>query len=365
MELRRRYIECFEPTGEPYDVLLDDYEQGTTAAEVRAVFDRLKERLLPLVAAVAERQDAVDDACLHGTFPIPRQQEVVRAILDRFGFDETAWRIDLTAHPFATNFSLGDIRLTTRYFEDHLSGLFGAMHEFGHGLYEHGSDPSLERTLLAGGVSLGLHESQSRLWENLVGRGRPFWRFAFPTLLEAFPGELDGVEAEGFYRAVNLVRPSLIRVEADQVTYNLHVILRFELEQQIVAGELPLSDLPEAWNAKMREYLGLTVPDDARGVLQDIHWSSGILGYFPTYALGNVMSVQIWEVLRRDLTDLDEQVEAGEFAGLRDWLRERLYRQGRKLTPKETLAGLAGGPIDPEPYLSYLETRVGELYGIE
>jgi carboxypeptidase Taq len=364
VELKRRYIDCFEPAAEPYDVLLDDYEEGTTAAEVRTVFARLKERLVPLIAAVSERADAVDASCLDGSFPIERQKEVVKAVLERFGFDDDSWRIDLTAHPFATNTTSTDIRLTTRYFDDNLSGLFASMHEFGHGLYEHGSDAALERTPLAGGVSLGLHESQSRLWENLVGRSLPFWTWFFPVLREAFPGQLDGVDAEAFHRAANQVRPSLIRVEADQVTYNLHVILRFELEQELLDGGLALRDLPEAWNAKVKEYLGIDVPDDAQGVLQDIHWAGGIFGYFPTYSLGNVMSVQIWETLRGDIPDLDGRIEAGEFGALAEWLREHLHRHGRKFTPKETLELVTGSPIDPEPYLDYLDAKVRELYRV-
>ena len=210
----------------------------------------------------------------------------------------------------------------------------------------------------------GLHESQSRLWENLVGRGRPFWRRYYEQFQSAFPEVLGDVDGDAFYRAVNRIRPSLIRVEADQVTYNMHVILRFELEQDILAGNVELQDLPEAWNARMDEYLGIDVPDDASGVLQDVHWSAGVIGYFPTYSLGNVMSVQIWEAVRRDLPDLDDRVEAGDFAPLRDWLRDRIHRHGRKFTPQETLERCTGSTIDPEPYLRYLKGKVAELYGV-
>ncbi len=364
VELKRRYVECFEPAGEAYDVLLDDYEEGTTTAEVRAVFARLKEGLLPLIAAVGERADAVDGAVLRGPFPPDRQREVVLGIIRRFGFEDSAWRLDVAPHPFATSFSPGDIRVTTRYGENDLGSVFAAMHECGHGLYEHGVDRALERTPLCSGVSLGLHESQSRLWENLVGRSRPFWRRFFPELRTAFPEALGGVDEDAFYRSVNRVEPSLIRVEADETTYSLHVILRFELEQELVNGTIDLRDLPEAWNAKTKEYLGIDVPDDARGVLQDIHWAGGTLGYFPTYSLGSVMSVQIWEAAKRSIPDLEEQFEAGEFAALREWLREHLHRHGRKFTPKETLARVAGGPIDPEPYLAYLRAKAGEIYGL-
>lgn len=360
VDLALRYIECLEPEGEPYDVLLDDYEEGATTAEVREVFERLKDGLLPLVAAVGERGG--DPGPLAGPFPVATQRHVVGTVLGRLGFDPGSWRLDVAAHPFATTFAASDIRLTTRYDEGDLTSLFGAMHEFGHGLYEHGVSPDLERTPLAGGVSLGLHESQSRLWENLVGRGRPFCRWLFPVVRAAFPDALRGTGEEGFYRAVNRVVPSLIRVDADEVTYCLHVILRFELELELVNGTLELRDLPEAWNARMLEYLGVVVPDDAHGVLQDVHWSGGTFGYFPTYALGTVMSVQIWEAASSHLPALEAQLEAGEVGELREWLRESLHVHGRKFTPKETLERLVGGPLDPEPYLAYLARKLDELY---
>jgi carboxypeptidase Taq len=364
LELKHRYVECFEPAGEAYDVLLDDFEPEMTTGEVREVFDRLKEELVPLIAALRDSADAVDDAVAQGPFPVERQKDAVLAILTPLGFDPSSWRLDPTVHPFASGSGITDIRITTRYEEGSLTGLFAGIHEFGHGLYEHGSAPELDRTPLCGGVSLGLHESQSRLWENLVGRSRPFWRRFFAGLRKEFPEALGSADVEAFYRAVNKMEPSLIRVEADEVTYNLHVILRFELEQKLLAGAIPLADLPGEWNALMDEYLGVEVPDDASGVLQDVHWSGGVIGYFPTYALGNVMSVQIWEALRRDLTDLDDQIEAGEFAPLRVWLRERLHRHGRKFTPQETLERCAGSRIDPEPYLAYLKTKVADIYGV-
>ncbi len=362
VELAQRYVECFDPGGEPYDVLLDDYEEGATTAEVRAVFDQLKEGLLPLVAAAGERGG--DPGPLRGPFPADGQSRVIGTVLARLGFDPGSWRLDVAAHPFATTFAVSDIRLTTRYDEGDLTALFGAMHEFGHGLYERSVSPELERTPLAGGVSLGLHESQSRLWENLVGRGRPFCGWLFPVIREAFPDALRDIDEDGFYRGINRIVPSLIRVDADEVTYCLHVILRFELELEIVNGTIDLRDLPEAWNARMLEYLGVEVPDDAHGVLQDVHWSGGTFGYFPTYALGTIMSVQIWERARARIPDLDAQLEAGEVGELREWLREGLHVHGRKFTPQETLERLVGGPLDAGPYLAYLARKLDGLYAV-
>jgi carboxypeptidase Taq len=284
-------------------------------------------------------------------------------LLDRFGFRPDSWRLDPTVHPFASGTCPTDIRITTRYFPDRLDSLFSTMHEFGHGLYEHQVDPALDRTPLCRGASMALHESQSRMWENLVGRSLPFWRFFYPQLRDRFP-QLERVGLETFYGAVNKVQPSLIRVEADEVTYNLHIILRFELEQELMGGEIELRDLPEAWNARMKEYLGIDVPNDAVGVLQDVHWSFGGIGYFPTYSLGNVVSAQIWEKVRDAIPDLDEQFERGEFGALREWLRENLHRHGRKFTPQDTLQRVVGGPIEAGPYVRYLKDKLGQIYGL-
>jgi carboxypeptidase Taq len=359
VELKRRYIECFD--GEPYDILLDDYEEGMKASEVEEVFSELKRELVPLIEEAA--RNPVDDSFLETTFPIEKQRELNVLILERFGWDENFWRLDEIVHPAAYSMGTTDIRITTRYAEDGLESLYSTMHEFGHGLYERQVDPALERTPLCGGVSLGLHESQSRMWENLVGRSLPFLRWFYPQVQKAFPDQLGSVELEDFYRAVNKIQPTFIRVDADQVTYNLHVILRFELEQEIIGGSVALKDLPEAWNARMKEYLGVDVPDDRRGVLQDVHWSGGGLGYFPTYSLGNVISVQIWEKVREAIPDLDEQFEQGEFGALREWLGQNLHSYGRKFTPKETLLRVAGSPLDSGPYLRYLKDKVGELTG--
>jgi carboxypeptidase Taq len=363
IELKHRYVECYDESEHVYDILLDDYEPDMKTLEVRRVFDDLKRDLVPLIAAVAQRGRPVDDACLHGRFPAEQQRAFVTGIISRFGFQPDSWRLDPTVHPFATSSGTTDIRLTTRYYDDTIGpALFGSMHECGHGLYENGISPALERTPLCRGVSLGLHESQSRLWENLVGRSRPFWRHFYPQLQAAFPEAFGAVDMETFYRAINKVQPSFIRVEADEATYNLHVILRFELEQEIMEGKLRVSELPEAWNARMHSYLGVDVPDDAHGILQDIHWSAGYIGYFPTYSLGNILSCQIWDKAQAALPGLEQQFERGEFQVLREWLRDNLHRYGRKFTPTEMLARLVGGPIDVGPYVRYLKTKLADIY---
>ena len=356
LELKRRYVECFDAGDEPYDILLDDYEPGMKTATVRRLFDYLKEHQVPLV-----RERVAQGVPGHPAraYPQELQKRFELEVVREFGFDDDAWRLDPTVHPFASGTGITDIRITTRYFPDHLGGLFGTMHEFGHGLYEHQIDETLERTPLARGVSLGLHESQSRMWENLVGRSLPFWRRFFPRLQETFPGAVDDLDVEGWYREVNTVEPSLIRVEADEATYNLHIILRFELEQELLAGSFPLEQLPEEWNRRMWEYLAIEVPDDARGVLQDTHWAGGSIGYFSTYALGNLISVQLWERLAADVPDIEAAVEHGDFAPLRDWLRANVHRHGRKFTPAETLERVTGsGEIDPEPYVGYLRRKL-------
>jgi carboxypeptidase Taq len=354
LELKRRYVECFEWTDSPYTPLLDDYEPGMLTTEVREVFSVLRPALTELVASAPE----VDASFLEGEFPADDQRAFAERVLDTLGFEDGAWRLDPTAHPFCTSFSNRDVRLTTRYQPDNLESVWSTLHEAGHGLYAHGIADSLLRSPLGGAPSLGLNESQSRTWENLVGRSRPFWEHWYGALQETFP-ELGGVDLDAFVRAINRAEPGLIRVDADETTYSLHIVLRFELEQELLEGTVSLDDLPDVWNARMKEFLGVDVPDDAHGVLQDVHWSGGGIGYFPTYALGNVISLQIWAVVRRALPDLDAQLAAGDLRPLSDWLRDNLYALGRKLTPKETIERLTGSPeIDPAPYLDYLRAKV-------
>jgi len=361
LELQRRLIECFAPYDDPYDVLLDDYEEGTKTEDVRVIFAALQPEITALVADHAG--DADQDDFLRGPFAIPPQEALSRELIERFGATWDAFRLDLTVHPFAAPVGLRDIRLTTRYDEDGLNSLFTAMHECGHGLYERGSAASLERTPLQGCSSSSLHESQSRLWENVVGRSLPFWRWLYPRVQTAFPEALADVSLERFHRAVNRPRRGFIRVDADETSYGLHVILRFELEQELLAGRLAVKDLPEAWNARFAELIGLEVPNDTLGVLQDSHWASGLFGYFPTYLLGTVLSVQIWETARAALPDVEEQIERGEFGDLHEWLRENLYALGSRFTPAETIERVVGGPIDPQPYLRYLRQKLNALSG--
>ena len=360
IDLCKRYVECFEPGDEPYDVLLDDFERDLKTAEVRRIFEYVKEHQGPLIREYGGTQEGTK-----GPFPRELQEQFEREVVGRFGWDKHDWRLDPTVHPFASGTAIDDIRLTTRYFDDNLDGLFGTMHEFGHGLYEHQVGKELERSPLARGVSLGMHESQSRMWENLVGRSLPFWRHWFPRLQELYPHAFAGYDADRWYAEVNSVEPSLIRVESDEVTYNFHIILRFELEQELINGTVDLAKLPEEWNSRMWDYLGIEVPDDTHGVLQDVHWSGGSLGYFSTYALGNLISAQIWERLTADVPDVYDAIGEGEYAPLRDWLRENLHRHGRKFTPGETLERVVGTrEIDPEPYVRYLREKFSGIYGL-
>jgi carboxypeptidase Taq len=342
---------------EPYDILLDDFEPYTTTAEVRGIFEELKAELVPLIAEL--RESGVDDSFLRGNFPVERQKQLAKEVVALFGFRPDTWRLDPTEHPFAGGAGVDDIRITTNYDPESMKSFFSTMHEYGHGLYSHQLPRHLERLPTGGACSLGIHESQSRLWENLVGRSPQFWRFFYPRLQEAFPEQLSSVELERFTAGINSVKPSLIRIKADEVTYGMHIILRFELEQDIINGRVELRDLPQVWNERMHDYLGVDVPDDAHGVLQDTHWASGFIGYFATYLLGTVMSVQIWRKMLEDVPDLEDQIEVGEFRALRGWLGEHVHAHGRKFSPQETLERATGSRIDAKPYLAYLRAKYG------
>jgi len=358
VELKLEYVDCVaDGAAERYDVLLDDYEPQTTTAEVRTLFDELKPPLVGLIAELRQRE--VDDSFLHGDYAPDRQRALAHEVIELFGHRPESWRLDPTEHPFASGPGRDDVRITTHYHPDSLESLFSTMHEYGHGLYNHQLPQHLERLPTGQACSLGIHESQSRLWENLVGRSLPFWRFFYPRLQETYSDQLGDVDLERFHAGVHAVRPGLIRIQADEVTYGIHVMLRFELEQDIVEGRVELRDLPQRWNEKMWEYLGVEVPDDGRGVLQDVHWSGGSLGYFSTYLIGTVASVQIWEAVRRDVPELEERIGRGDFAPLRQWLGEHVHALGRKFSPQETLRRATGSPIAAEPYLDHLRKTYG------
>jgi carboxypeptidase Taq len=355
VELKLEYVDCVaDGAAERYDVLLDDYEPQTTTAEVRALFEELKPPLVELIAELRERD--VDDSFLHGDFPADRQRVLAHEVIDLFGHRPDSWRIDPTEHPFASGPGRDDVRITTNYHPDSLESLFSTMHEYGHGLYSHQQPQHLERLPTGQACSLGIHESQSRLWENLVGRSLPFWRLFYPRLQETYPEQFADVDLDRFHAGIHAVKPGLIRIQADEVTYGMHVMLRFELEQDIVEGRVALRDLPQRWNEKMWEYLGVEVPDDGHGVLQDVHWSGGSIGYFSTYLIGTVASVQIWEAAGRDLPELEDQVGRGDFTPLRDWLGEHVHALGRKFSPQETLRRATGSSLSAQPYLDYLRS---------
>jgi carboxypeptidase Taq len=347
----------------PYDALLDEYEPGATAKEITELFRRLREQLTPLISAIAASSTRPRKDILSREYPVEHQKHLGTAVAKAIGFDFDAGRIDTTTHPFCSGIGPGDCRITTRYNPRFFNeSFFGILHEAGHGLYEQGLDP--EQFGLAPGTycSLGLHESQSRFWENQVGRGRAFWEWCFPLTRQHFPATLGDVRLDDFYFAINDVEPSYIRVEADEATYNLHIILRFELEQALLTGDLPVPDVPGAWNEKFLTSFGLEVPDDALGCLQDVHWSSGGIGYFPTYTLGNLYAAQLMDAIRRDLGDVDDLFRKGEFAPVLGWLREKVHHAGRR-DPAGTLCErVTGKPLSHEPLLAYLRGKYAPLY---
>ena len=369
--LRREYADFFAPYDHVYDPLIDGFEPGMKTRQISELFAQLRQRQVRLVRSIIERGKAVNAAPLHRSYPVRKQEAFSLEVARALGYDLRCGRIDVAAHPFTNGLNPGDVRITTRYDPRYIgSALFSTIHESGHAMYDQGVPASIANipTLLGQSLSpsfvssMGVHESQSRLWENFVGRGRPFWLHYYPTLKKLFPSALEGVGLETFYRAINKVEPSLIRTESDEATYNLHVMLRFDLETSLMTRSLEVSDLPEAWNAKMQEYLGVTPPDHAQGVLQDIHWSIGYLGYFPSYTLGNLMAGQLWERITEDVPDLPRQIERGEFGSLLSWLRRNIHAHGAKFDSGELILRSTGKPLTAEPYLRYLETKFGEIY---
>jgi carboxypeptidase Taq len=363
VDLARQLADYLGYTEHPYDALLGQYERGMTTAEVGRIFESHRPALVDLIARIGKTKQ-VDDRVLHQHFPIEDQRKFALDVAQRFGFSMDRGIQAISVHPFCTSFSVNDVRITTRFEEDFLNpALFGMLHEAGHAMYEQGVAQRFDGTPLAGGTTLGVHESQSRMWENIVGRGKHFWVWALPELKKIFP-QLANVDATTFYRAINKVERSFIRVEADEATYNLHIILRFEIEKDLLTGKLAVKDLPKEWNQRFEAYFGMTPPSDKLGVLQDVHWSSGLIGYFPTYALGNLLSVQYYNQALLDAPQITDEIEHGKFDTLLNWLQENIHQHGRKFTSAELTKRITGTHISPEAYMTYLQNKFGEVYGL-
>ncbi|MHB9134073.1 MAG: carboxypeptidase M32 [Armatimonadota bacterium] len=365
VDLSRQMADFFPGYAHIADPLISFADYGVKVSELRPLFDQLRAELVPLVQEIAD-QPPIDDAMLHRNYPEALQLAFGKECITRYGYDFSRGRQDKTPHPFMTKFSLGDVRITTRVKEDDLGdALFSSLHEAGHAIYEQGIPLHFEGTPLAEGASSGVHESQSRLWENLVGRSRPFWEYNYPRLQEVFPTQLAAVSLDDFYRAINRVERSLIRVDADEVTYNLHVVIRFNLELALLEGQLSVSELPEAWRSLYQEYLGITPPDDRNGVMQDVHWYFGVVGgAFQCYTLGNIMSALFYDAALRVRPDIRQEIARGEFGTLRNWLTEHVYHHGAKFTMNELVERATGGPLRIEPYIHYLREKYSEIYGL-
>jgi carboxypeptidase Taq len=352
-------------SGVLYDALLDDYEPGALTSDIQRVFDSLRKELVPLVAAIRDSRKRPDETSLTRSYPVPAQSEFAARAAAAIGFDMQCGRIDISAHPFCSGIGPGDCRLTTRYDEHHFPGaFFGVLHEAGHGIYEQGLDPAEFGLACGEAASLGIHESQSRMWENLVGRSRAFWEHFYRPAQLAFPAALGSTSLDDFHFAINNVQPSWIRVEADEVTYNLHIMLRFDLEQALISGDLKPADVPTAWNERFQEYFGMTPPNDALGCLQDVHWSAGLLGYFPTYALGNMYASQFFEQAKTELGDLSMMFARGEFQPLKQWLNENIHRHGMRYRASVLVEKVTGRPLSAEPLLTHLRSRFAPLFGV-
>ncbi len=364
VDLRKHYAELFKPYDHIYDPLLDDYEPGMKTAEVKEIFNKLRPQQVELIQAIAEKEPP-DNSFLKQHYKEEYQEIIGRHVISRFGYDWQRGRLDVAPHPFTTGFGLGDVRITTRYLKDDAgSALFSTMHEAGHAMYEQGIPKKYRRHPLNGSASLAIHESQSRLWENLIGRSKEFWSFFYPSMQMLFPQYLGDVSQSDFYRGINKVEPSFIRVEADEATYNLHIMLRLEIEIGLMEGTVEVKDLPDIWNSKMEDYLGITPPNDAKGVLQDVHWSGGMIGYFPTYALGNLASVQLWDKMLEEHPNIPDEIAKGKFDTVLGWMRERVHQFGSKFEPQEIMLKATGSKITPEPYIQYLKIKYGEIYDL-
>jgi carboxypeptidase Taq len=365
IDLKKQQAAAIGYADSPYDALLDDFEPDEQTANVRGVLAGLREQLVPLVAAIGASSKRPNREIFTRNFPVDRQEAFGRLASQAIGFDYNAGRLDVTAHPFCTTLGPRDCRITTRYIEKFFpAAFFGTLHESGHGIYEQGLPVEKFGLPIGEAISLGVHESQSRMWENLVGRSKSFWTHFYPEAKKSFPQALEGVSLDEFYFAANDVRPSLIRIEADEATYNLHILIRFELEQDLLDGKIAAVDAAEAWRAKYQSYLGVSSPTDDDGVLQDVHWSAGLIGYFPTYSLGNLYASQYFEQARKDLGDIDAMFARGEFQPLRNWLREKIHRHGQRYSAAELVQRVTGSPLSHEPLMRHLRGKFSELYGV-
>ena len=366
LKLKKEVAERVGYEGTIYNALLDEYEPYARTEDIEPVFAELKEKLVPLVEKITATEKFPAKGIIDQDFAIAKQEELGRQVLADLGFDLEAGRLDVAVHPFCSGTSRDDVRLTTRYSADWLPGsLFGTIHEAGHGLYEQGLPADAVGTPAGGSVSLGIHESQSRLWENMVGRSRAFWTHYLPRLKALFPAQLQEIDLDSFYAAVNQVEPSLIRVEADEVTYNLHILLRFELERDLLEERVEVAELPSVWNERMQQYLGVRPPDDAQGVLQDVHWSFGLMGYFPTYTLGNLYGAQFFHQAQQDLPDLQAQIGRGELLNLKTWLNDKVHSRGSRLMAGELVEEVTGEKLNADYFTDYLQKKFGALYELD
>jgi carboxypeptidase Taq len=364
VDLKKKEAEYVGYEESPYDALLDAYEPDLTASRITPIFNELRDFLTVLIKQIrASKHQPVSPGRLKGKFPLDAQREFNLFVAGKMGFDLEAGRMDASTHPFTTHFHAEDVRITTRYREhDLLYSLGSTIHEVGHALYEQGIPPEHFGTPLGESLSLGIHESQSRVWENNIGKSRAFWKFFYPKLRKEFPRPFGRISFEDFYRTLNRVQPSLIRTEADEVTYNLHIILRFEIENALIEGSLAVKDLPEVWNEKMKKYLGVRVPNDRVGVLQDVHWSGGMIGYFPTYTLGNLYAAQFYRAARREMPRLDTQFASGNFVPMREWLRKKIHAHGKFYAIDRLVRNVTGESLQTKYFIDYLKKKYSEIY---
>ncbi|MFE8702811.1 carboxypeptidase M32 [Cytobacillus sp. FJAT-54145] len=365
VDFKKKAVEIYGYEKHPYDALLNEFEPGLTVEKLDPIFAKLRETSVALLKKIQQSSNKPPVEIFEQSFSVEKQKEFNRYILPIIGFDMEAGRLDETVHPFAQTVNTGDVRLTTRYLENNVrSAIFGTIHEAGHGIYEQNVDKKYEGTVLQEGASFGIHESQSRFLENMVGRSESFWKYFYSTLQTHFPEQLKDVNLDDFYRAINAVQPSYIRVEADELTYNLHIMVRYEIEKALIAGEIETKDLPTVWNQKMQDYLGITPDTDTLGVLQDVHWSFGGFGYFPSYSLGNLYSAQILNTIKKELPNFEASIENGDFSEIQSWLREKIHQHGKLYTPNELIVRVTGEELNAKYLVEYLENKYSKVYNL-